>query len=111
MSNEIPTRSRELVRARDEDRCQRCGSGRNLAWHHRRRRSVKGHFQHCPCIGVQLCPTCHRWAHANPEAAQKVGLIVPAHEECPWTVPVKMFAGWVLNDCDGDSEWTTDPGV
>lgn len=109
MSNEIPTRSREKVRERDGDQCQRCGSGRNLAWHHRRRRAVKGHFQHCPCIGIQLCPTCHTWAHANPGAAQAEGFIIPWHEDEPWTVPVKTFDGWVLNDCDGESAYADAP--
>lgn len=110
MSNDIPTRSRELVRARDGDQCQRCGSANAPAWHHRRRRGIKGgHHQHCACIGIQMCPTCHSWAHANPAQAQLTGFIISAYEDEPWTVPVKTFGGWCVNDCAGDSEWTDAP--
>lgn len=112
MGNDIPTRSRELVRARDQDRCQRCGSTNAPAWHHRRRRAVKGgHFQHCACIGIQLCPTCHGWAHSQPKAAALVGFIVSSHEEAPWTIPVRTFDGWVRNTCDGDWEESEDPSL
>lgn len=109
MGNEIPTKSRQLVRARDGDQCARCGAGNHLAWHHRRRRAVKGHFQHCPCIGIQLCHTCHSFVHAYPATAALTGFIIGAHVEEPWLVPLRTFDGWVLNDCDGDSAWADPP--
>ena len=56
-----------------------------------------------------MCPTCHGWAHANPGAAQESGFIIAAHEDQPWNVPIKTYHGWVLNDCDGESEYIADP--
>lgn len=103
MGNEIPTKSREVVRARDMGTCIRCGMG-GTDWHHRRRRAVKnGHFQHCPCIGVTLCRTCHAWAHANPRRAQETGFIISAYEDEPFNQPIKMFGQhWATFDCEGN---------
>lgn len=106
--NEIPTKSRQLLRQRDEGQCVRCGSGQGSQWHHRRRRGIKGgHFQHCACNGVTLCPTCHTWVHANPALARERGFIVSAHIDEPNAVPVDAFYGKVLLDCDGTTRYTT----
>ncbi|QGJ92845.1 HNH endonuclease [Arthrobacter phage Beagle] len=105
----IPTRSRLIVKERSNNQCSRCG---NLGgeWHHRRRRGIKaGHDPHCPCIGVWLCNTCHRFVHANPVRAQELGLIISAYEEEPWNVPMSTFMGWVANDCDGNVSFTSAP--
>jgi hypothetical protein len=95
----IPTRSREIVARRSDGRCERCG-GPGSDWHHRRRRRIVEH-RHCPCNGVRLCSTCHRWAHANPEAARASGFIVPSHLR-PQDVPIRAHGMWWRHDCDGD---------
>jgi hypothetical protein len=100
----IPTRARQIVWERQDRQCARCGNtGREI--HHRQRRREAGHGLE---ILVGLCGTCHRWAHANPKAAQPLGYIVP-----PWTadvasVPLKSFMGWVLFDADGNIEFVDD---
>lgn len=99
--SEIPTRARNLVRERQMGFCAMCGNS-GSEWHHRRRRAVKaGHDPHCACIGVLLCGTDHRWVHANPKQAKETGYIIPPHESEPWTIPLKTYAGLILNRCDG----------
>jgi hypothetical protein len=74
------------VRARDGDRCARCGSPRNLHVHHRLLRSQGG-----PDVSenvITLCAMCHRWAHGHPYAAREEGLLLRSHED-PATIPVK----------------------
>ena len=63
---------------------------------------------HCACNGVLLCRTCHSWAHAHPETARAVGLVVSRHCEVPGMVPVWFFDGWWLLDCKGWGEFVTD---
>lgn len=105
----IPTKSRALVKERSNNQCSRCGV-LGSEWHHRRRRAVKlGHNPHCPCIGVWLCTVCHRDVHANPAKARETGYIINPYEEKPWTVPMKTFMGWVLNDCTGAVAFTSAP--
>lgn len=101
----IPERSRDLVKIRDRHRCVRCLIPAPTGhWHHRRGRAVRGPHQHCPCNGVWLCSTCHVWAHANPEQAREVGLIVPRFVLEPGTQPFRTPTGWVKPDCEGG--WT-----
>lgn len=101
MSNEIPTRARNLVKERQMGFCARCGN-RGGEWHHRRRRAVKaGHDPHCTCIGVLLCGSDHRWAHSHPTEAKENGYIIAPHVTEPWTQPIRTYAGWVTFDCDG----------
>lgn len=100
MSKAIPTRQRRIVAERDNMQCQRCGV-RGSDWHHRRRRAVKTHYQHCSCNGVWLCRTCHDWAHRNPEEARERGFIVSAYEDEPYSVPISTFRGRLLLHCDG----------
>jgi len=100
MSNEIPTKSRDVVKLRDMGQCVRCGGG-GSAWHHRRRRNVADVHQHCPCNGVLLCTTCHTWVHAHPFEAKGKGFIVSAHEPSPWTIPVQAHFSRISLDCEG----------
>lgn len=105
----IPTKSRKLVRERDEGRCQRC-SGPGTQWHHRRRRGVQaGHDPHCPCIGISLCDTCHRRVHAFPHMAVQTGFIVSASDVEPWEAPVKSYHGWRIQNCDGTFTYVAEP--
>lgn len=102
MGNQIPPLSRRLVKTRDQGRCVRCGSpARNGQWHHRRSRGERLPHRHCPCNGVWLCPTCHRFVHQNPASAQDTGFIVRRHIEDPRTVPTSTWYGLVIFDCDG----------
>jgi hypothetical protein len=31
-----------------------------------------------------------------------MGYIIPPYEREPWTIPLQSYAGWVVNDCDGN---------
>lgn len=101
----IPERSRTLVRVRERFRCARCLVPAPAGhWHHRRPRGVRDGHTHCTCVGVWLCSTCHAWAHAHPNEARDVGLILYRSISEPWTMPFLTPTGWVLPDCDGG--WT-----
>lgn len=92
----IPTKSRELVHERDDNRCVRCGTKPQVRnWHHRRGRSVPDDHQHAPCNGVTLCPTCHKWVHEHPFEARKEGWIVARHL-IPCEEPCLALGEWVL---------------
>lgn len=100
MSNPIPTKSREIVTARDAGHCVRCG-GKGNEWHHRRRRGVKDSHTHEACNGITLCSVCHAWCHANPTVAKAMGWIVSAHDN-PHEAPVRTYMfGWALLNHDG----------
>ena len=106
----IPTRSRQLVVARDQNRCVRCRvTVTTGAWHHRRSRSVVDSHQHCPCNGILLCHTCHAWVHAYPFDARGSGWIVTRAQPEPWVVPVQRATGdhWMNLDCYGGMRHTT----
>lgn len=100
MASPIPTQRREQVKAREMDRCFRCG-GKGSEWHHRRSRSVRDTHTHCACNGVWVCKTCHDWAHAHPFDARSIGLIVSRHQRDPGTVPVEARFGLIVLDCEG----------
>jgi 5-methylcytosine-specific restriction endonuclease McrA len=98
MSNDIPTKARELVRERQGGQCWRCGNT-YTALHHRMRRREGGH-------GVQnlvgVCGTCHNWVHKHPAAATEQGYIIPIHVTDISATPIKAFFGWVTFTNDGD---------
>lgn len=99
--NQIPTKSREVVRERDKGLCCRCGMSAT-AWHHRRSRSVKGLHQHCPCNGISLCQTCHDWVHAHPFDARSQGWIVSRSTADPGGQQMQCHRlGWIKLTCDG----------
>lgn len=98
------------VRARDGNRCAKCGSPRDLHVHHRVLRGQGGRDD--PENVITLCASCHRWCHHNPYAARELGLLL-RHTEDPATVPVKHVlwpAGPVLLGPDLTFIlWTDDP--
>lgn len=99
----IPTKSRDLVRARAHHRCERClCPAPNGQWHHRRSRRVVNEHTHCPCNGVWLCRTCHQWVHAHPTEAKKEGWIVSQWVIRPGQVPYirRIGTAWSTG-CDG----------
>jgi 5-methylcytosine-specific restriction endonuclease McrA len=66
--------SREQVRARDWDRCVRCGSSRDLHVHHRILRSQGGPDSYANLI--TLCAQCHGWVHAHPAQSYSRGYLL-----------------------------------
>ena len=97
VSNEIPTKARDVVRERQGGACARCGNT-YTALHHRMRRREGGHgYENL----VGLCGTCHHFVHANPRVAQEQGYIVPIHVTSIGDVPLKSYMGWVLFDESG----------
>lgn len=104
MSNEIPTKSREVVRERQGGQCARCGNT-YTALHHRMRRREGGHGW---WNLVGLCGTCHGWAHANPGKAQEHGYILPIHIDDIPAAPIKTVWGWVTFDLDGEMTLVSD---
>lgn len=110
MSNEVPTRSRDIVVTREQGRCLRCG-GPGAQWCHRRRRNVADGHQHCPCNGWYGCPTCHAWAHAHPAAAEERGFAVSSYETEPGRFPVGTWYGPLYLECDGDIRFDIQTGA
>lgn len=105
----IPDTARTLVRSRAHHRCERCGApAPNGQWHHRRSRRVVDDHTHCPCNGVWLCGTCHRWAHANPTAARPTGFIVSQWVTIPRMVPVITSWGIRTHECEGTFAFLAD---
>ena len=96
----IPPESRETVFVREHGLCARCFMP-GAEWHHRRSRRVRGPHRHCPCNGVLLCRTCHRWAHSRPDDAGEKGWIVSIYEDTPAAVPQHRPDGWWITLCDG----------
>jgi hypothetical protein len=90
-----------MIRARDGDRCARCGGGNTLHVHHRWLRSQGG----TDTFGnqVTLCAACHHWVHHHVADALADGWLVASASD-PLTVPVRHHlwpAGPVLLCDDG----------
>lgn len=104
MGTQIPESSRLAVKARDLNRCVRCGCP-GAEWHHRRTRRVVDAHRHCPCNGVWLCHKCHTGGkdsvHGNPFEARREGFIVSRHVAEPGLLPVKAYFGSIFLHCDG----------
>lgn len=106
MADAIPTKSRELVKARDGGLCVRCGMlGREV--HHRRRRRINfDGLAHSPANLIRLCgwgnnTGCHGWTHAHPVEARELGLTLRPDDD-PRLVPMAYVRrGLVLLDGDG----------
>lgn len=98
----IPSRSRNLVVARDRSRCVRCGAPTLPGeWHHRRSRNIRDEITHSPANGILLCDVCHRYVHANPFEARAMGWIVSRYA-IPTEEPlVHALYGDVMLDGDG----------
>lgn len=105
MGNDIPTRARVQVKARDQGRCARCGVMCEGHWHHRRSRSVKDTKTHSPANGVYVCTFCHAWIHANPFEARGSGFIVSRYSD-PLEEPIEhaLYGKVLLTD---SGRWLT----
>lgn len=109
MANRIPDSSRDQVKQRERWRCARCHTPcPNGEWHHRRSRLVRDRHRHCPCNGVLLCGTCHRWVHAHPVEARATGFIVSKFTSEPATVPIQNPLGVRWQDCEGGTRYDSD---
>jgi 5-methylcytosine-specific restriction enzyme A len=100
--SKIPKEARWLVHRRQRGLCFRCMMP-GAEWHHRRGRSVVDDHTHCPCNGVLLCATCHRWVHLHPTRAEEAGLIVSRACKEPWDRALHGFDGWWGFDCKGQA--------
>lgn len=68
--------------------CERCGLGGELQRHHRKLRSQLGDDSESNL--VEICPSCHAWAHANPEEAYATGWMVKSWDEPADVVPLQL---------------------
>lgn len=88
MPNAIPTKTRQQVIERDENRCFRCGmTGTEIQ--HRKRRREGGHAL---SNLIRICSSCHRWVHANPARATEDGYTVSSYAD-PQDFPVTRWDG------------------
>jgi 5-methylcytosine-specific restriction endonuclease McrA len=70
------------VRNKDNLTCQRCGKHEPyIHTHHVASRKRRPDLRHDVANGKCLCGTCHQWVHANPTAAEKLGLLSGAKYE------------------------------
>lgn len=104
----VPVKVRELVYARAEERCERCGIRPYAgSLHHRRPRGMGGDSRletNLPANLLLLCGSgvtgCHGWIEDNRIEAKRLGLLVPA-EHIPDETVVRLRYGTVLLDNDG----------
>lgn len=72
-----------------EGACEACGKLPAVCWHHRGQRSTHPKHATNPANVIGVCEACHRLIHAEIEAAEKVGLLLPSwvepgSEDDPW---------------------------
>jgi 5-methylcytosine-specific restriction enzyme A len=108
-----PDRStRELVLARDECRCQRCGSPRDLQLQHRLPRQQGGTKDpaiNLPSNLITLCVPCHRPVELErTESYDRTGMLVRRPGD-PAYRPVKTIRGWLLLAVDGSFDVVSGP--
>src|ERR1700757_5248033 len=77
-------RCREIVKARSEGRCERCGRLGGTTIHHRKKRSAGGRWDASNCVAVCGHGTagCHGWIESRPNEAEVEGFHVR-----PWQIP------------------------
>lgn len=102
MANAIPTRSRELVKARDRGCCAICGNPARVGqWSHRRRRGREADA-HSPANGLWTHVSCHAGLHDDPIGAKARGWMVSQFVADVTIIPVDhALYGMVYLDHDG----------
>lgn len=102
-----------LIDGREMQACARCGVEiwNNGSRHHRKLRSRGGGDE--VSNGVLLCGSgttgCHGWAHAHPDEATALGLIVSRWRN-PADVPMlHVLYGWVLLNDEGTATQCAPP--
>ena len=98
------------VKARAQDRCERCGTSDALRWslHHRKPRGMGGSKDpmiHSPANILLLCGSgtsgCHGWVESHREQAYEDGLLVYRNDD-PAEIPANLRYGTVwLDDVGG----------
>jgi hypothetical protein len=92
--------AREIVYARSERVCERCGLCRATNWHHRR---AAGRIW-TPENGLDLDGSgttgCHGWVTEHPELAKRYGWVVRERQSPLW-VPVLIVGRWHYLTRDG----------
>lgn len=105
MADQIPTANRQVVVARAEGHCERCGVWGATDAHHRRPKGLGGSKRadrHNVENLLLLCRDCHSWAHGKPTESRPVGYLVPRSSGAdPAAVPVHLFHGLMLLMADG----------
>jgi hypothetical protein len=105
----IPRAVRELVQARAQARCERCGRSDALRWsiHHRKPRGMGGSkdpMMNSPCNLILLCGSgtegCHGWVEVNRTIGYEEGLLVHRWDD-PEEIPVTLRYGTVFLDAVG----------
>lgn len=102
MAEQIPTRSRTLVKVRDRRSCALCGGPAKVGqWSHRRRRGREVDT-HSPANGLWMHVACHAWCHSHPIEAKARGLMVSQFVADVATIAVDhAVLGEVYLDHDG----------
>lgn len=104
-------RAREVVRARSDGVCEKCGQARAVHWHHRLNRSQGGTWH--PSNGLHLCLADHLLMDgANAELFDSGWRIKPWDKRLYSEIPVLHWQwGWVLLTDDGDYHLAERPEV
>jgi hypothetical protein len=106
----MPEATVRLVKARAQNRCERCGTADALRWslHHRKPRGMGGSkdpAMNSPANILLLCGSgttgCHGWVESHREEAYETGLLVYRNDD-PAETPVTLRHGEVwLDDVGG----------
>lgn len=97
MANEIPTKVREDIHARDDGKCIVCGARGREAMHRIPRRDG-GHARSNIALG---CHSCHAKAHRYPLWGYEMGIMASRYVDDVRTVPIRSWRGWILLDDEG----------
>ena len=107
--NRMPQELREAVYERAQYMCEvmEPGTCEGVAGHvhHRRMRSQGGEHTLVNCVAV--CPSCHRFIHANPSKSYSLGWLVRSTRE-PESMPFFRRGGAVILMPDGEMERSAD---
>jgi len=105
----MPTSTVEKVRARANEKCERCGSSESLRWslHHRIPRGMGGSKDprlNLPSNIIFLCGSgtegCHGWIESHREEAMTDGMLLHRNDDAA-ELPVKFWYATVFIDDEG----------
>jgi hypothetical protein len=111
---EFNDKTRETIRERSDERCERCGAGGSVwHFHHRRPRGMGGTSRKDSggaANALLLHPQCHEWVERNRTAAYDLGYLVDQQSD-PCEAPVRMWDGWKYLGSDGSVTEAPSQGV
>jgi hypothetical protein len=112
--SEFNDKTRETIRERSDERCERCGNGGSVwHFHHRRPRGMGGTSRKDSggaANALLLHPQCHEWVERNRSAAYDLGYLVDQQTD-PCEAPVRMWDGWKYLGSDGSVTEAPSQGV